>query len=668
MTLSDKLPGPQAWLFSVRTFAAALLALYICFAFDLDRPYWAMASVYIASQPLSGATRSKAAYRFLGTVLGAAAAIALVPNLVDAPPLLALAMSLWTGACLYFALLDRTPRSYVFMLAGYTAAIIGFPSVDSPATIFTTAVARVQEIGIGIACASIMASVVFPRRVQPVLADRLDQWLASASDWSLAILRGDDTGIARAKRQALAGDLAEIDLLTSYLAWDPTAQSDALRTLRALRRRLLMLLPELSALHDRTAALRDTDGLAPLQSHLAAAAAWIADTGADRAPASLRQPPPENPPTASWNDLLRLGLLDRLDATVDLLEDCRRLHRHLRNAGPFPSPLAYDRTQGAALVRHVDHARALWSAGAAAIAILIICTFWIATAWTSGANAAVLAAVVCSFFAVQDDPVPAILNFLWWSLAAIVVDAIYLFVLLPPLSDFPMLALALAPIFLTYGALCGNPKTASIGLPLAANGSTLLSLQATYDAQFAPFVDSAVALVVGIGMAAVITAVIRSVGAEWSATRLIRQSWADLADAAEQQGAGNRARFAGLMLDRIGLLAPRIAAAGPDSAVNAVDMLAELRAGLNIVMLRKVRRALPDDIRAAVEHVLATLARHFRARAAGQPGLPDDTLLAALDAALAKTAAAGRTRAMLALIGLRRALLPGAAAYQADAA
>ena len=663
MTLSDKLPGPQAWLFSVRTFAAALLALYICFAFDLDRPYWAMASVYIASQPLSGATRSKAVYRFLGTIVGAIAAILLVPNLVDAPPLLAIAMSLWTGACLYFALLDRTPRSYVFMLAGYTAAIIGFPSVDAPGAIFTTAVARVQEIGIGIACASIMASVVFPRRVQPVLADRLEHWLASASEWSLAILDDDKEGTANAKRQALAGDLAEIDLLTSYLAWDPTAQSDALRTLRALRRRLLMLLPELSALDDRATALRQAGAIDPVQPRLTAVAAWIADTTADRAPAALRKPHPEHPPTATWNDLLRLGLLDRLGATVDLLEDCRRLHRHLRDAGPFPSPLAYDRTQGAALVRHVDHARALWSAGAAAAAILIICAFWILTAWPAGANAAVLAAVVCSFFAAQDDPVPAILNFLYWSLAAIVVDAIYLFVFLPPLSDFPMLALALAPIFLTYGALCGNPKTASIGLPLAANGSTLLSLQSTYDAQFAPFVDSAVALVVGIGMAAIITAVIRSVGAEWSATRLIRQSWSDLADAAEQHGAGNRARFAGLMLDRIGLLAPRIAAAGPDSAINTVDMLAELRAGLNIVMLRKVRRALPDDIRLAVEHVLATLARHFRARAAGQPGLPDDTIRTALDTALTTTASAGRTRAMLALIGLRRALLPQAAPY-----
>ena len=144
--MHPKLPGPSEWLFSVRTFAAAMLALYIGLAIGLDRPYWAMASAYIASQPLSGATRSKAVYRALGTLLGAIAAVALVPNLVDAPVLLSLALAGWVGLCLYIALLDHTPRSYVFMLAGYSAAIIGFPSVDAPGAIFDTALSRVEEI------------------------------------------------------------------------------------------------------------------------------------------------------------------------------------------------------------------------------------------------------------------------------------------------------------------------------------------------------------------------------------------------------------------------------------------------------------------------------------------------------------------------------------------
>ena len=81
----------------------------------MDRPaapYWAVSTVFITVQPLAGATRSKAIYRVCGTVLGAIVAVILVPNLVNAPELLTLAIALWVGLCLYFSLLDRTPRSY----------------------------------------------------------------------------------------------------------------------------------------------------------------------------------------------------------------------------------------------------------------------------------------------------------------------------------------------------------------------------------------------------------------------------------------------------------------------------------------------------------------------------------------------------------------------------
>src|SRR5208337_359094 len=102
-----------ALLFSVNTFAAAMLALYIAFSIGLSQPYWAMTTAYIVSHPLSGAVRSKAVYRILGTLLGASAAVGLVPNLVDSPVLLSLALALWVGGCLAVSLLDRTPRSYV---------------------------------------------------------------------------------------------------------------------------------------------------------------------------------------------------------------------------------------------------------------------------------------------------------------------------------------------------------------------------------------------------------------------------------------------------------------------------------------------------------------------------------------------------------------------------
>ncbi|KOR39391.1 hypothetical protein ADT25_22620 [Xanthomonas oryzae] len=63
----------QAWLFSVKTFAASIAALYVALAGNLSRPYWAMATVYIVSQPLLGPARAKGLYRVLGTLSDLAA-------------------------------------------------------------------------------------------------------------------------------------------------------------------------------------------------------------------------------------------------------------------------------------------------------------------------------------------------------------------------------------------------------------------------------------------------------------------------------------------------------------------------------------------------------------------------------------------------------------------
>ena len=104
----------------MKTFVGAMAAIWIAMRIGLDRPYWALATSYIVAQPLTGAMRSKAAYRLLGTFVGLVATLVLVPNLVNSPQVLTAGLALWVGVCIYFAVLDRTPRSYVFLLAGYT--------------------------------------------------------------------------------------------------------------------------------------------------------------------------------------------------------------------------------------------------------------------------------------------------------------------------------------------------------------------------------------------------------------------------------------------------------------------------------------------------------------------------------------------------------------------
>ena len=96
-----------------------------------------MAMSYIVAQPLAGAMRSKAAYRFIGTLLCAAMTLLLLPVLVYTLMLLTGAFALCIGVCIYFAVLNLSPRAYVFLLSGYTVAFIGFPRVDTPVDIGT---------------------------------------------------------------------------------------------------------------------------------------------------------------------------------------------------------------------------------------------------------------------------------------------------------------------------------------------------------------------------------------------------------------------------------------------------------------------------------------------------------------------------------------------------
>jgi len=121
--------------------------MFVAFSLDLKSPGWAMSTVYLTSQTLSGTTRAKAVYRIIGTFIGGALMIAIVPNLIDAPEFTTLAIVLWVALRILVSLLDRTPRSYMFMLSGYTAALIGFPTVLAPGTVFERRAGRHDNRG-----------------------------------------------------------------------------------------------------------------------------------------------------------------------------------------------------------------------------------------------------------------------------------------------------------------------------------------------------------------------------------------------------------------------------------------------------------------------------------------------------------------------------------------
>ena len=668
------LPGLREWVFSAKTFASSMIALWIALYLNLDRPYWAMMTVYIVAQPLTGAMRSKSTYRFAGTMLGAVTAVALVPNLVDTPYLLSAVLTFWVGLCIYFALLDRTPRSYTFLLAAFTAPIIGFPSVDDPASVFDTALARLEETTLAIVCTTVIGAVVFPRPLGPALLSRIDDWFARARTLSLDILRGrtNDAAVGEAER-ALAADAVEIRMLTTHLAYDTSNLHTATRPIEILERRILLLFPILSAIGNRLAELRGSGGMpAVVQTLIDRLAAWIAagddapQAEAERLHAEIQRAEPSVGPASGWHVILVTALLMRLRDLADIVHDVRALRLQVAAGSPDLPALALPRGIAPDATRFRDHGMAIFSAAAAILATGLMCAFWIGTAWPAGGNAAIFTAVGCAFFAAQDDPAPAILQFLRYVLLTVAAGAVYLFVILPQVTGFEMLILVTAPVLLPLGALIAMPATNFFGMAVAMNFSAQLALADVYNADFPTYVNNSLAIVVGMATAATLTRLVRSVGAIWSARRLMRANRRDIALAALHPNVPDRATLAALNLDRLCELTPRLAASAPHADKVVAEALNELRTGLNVANLRHDSAGLPTEARAVVDSTLHGVAGYFLDRA---PRAPDDALRSDIDRAIVAvtSASAGTPRIgplLMELVGIRHNLFPNAPPYQ----
>lgn len=677
--LASLRPRATDWIFSLKTFAAAMTALFIALSCGLEKPFWAMATVYIVSSPMSGALSSKAVYRVLGTIIGATATVVLVPNLVNAPELLSLVLALWVGGCLAVSLLDRTPRSYVTMLGGYTVALIGFPAVSGPGAVFDTAVARVEEIVLGITCAGLFGHLLLPRHVGPMVAGRIDAWLKDAGELTLDAFAGVTGAEARGKRARLAADATELHGLSVHLAYDHSQFRGTTGLMQALRGRMLLLLPLLGGIAARVSSLKQdgalTDDLAQVLERLSAwtrageavdaqEAAWLR--------ARLADLKPDTGPDAAWAALQQAYLIDRLNLFMDVREQCRDLWRAVKSGGAaLPPGLDGNRRLPPAGTVHRDPRLAVWSGASAMLSILLFCAFWISSGWADGATGAQMVAVAACLMAGLDDPAVGILSFVRGLLVAIAAVCLYAFVILPGTDGFPLLTFMLALYLVPAGTLMSMPGWGGTGLALCLNFSALIGIQERFSADFAATLNGDMAAVIGMLFAAVVATLVRSMTVQQAIGRLLRANASDLAAIAQSPAQVRADPLAVRMLDRLGLIVPRLAKAGPD-APEAGHALREVIAAINVADLKRARHALPAGPRRAVEELLGRIAG--AARTAGEGTLFDLAMTPvapplddALGAVLALPSGGRRDEALTALVALRCALVPGAAAFRPSA-
>lgn len=120
------------WVYIFKVLAAAFITLWLAMRLELPQPRTAMITVFIVMQPQSGHVFAKSFYRVLGTLAGSAMMVALIAIFPQNTELFLPSLALWVGLCSAGAMRYRTFRAYGFVLAGYTAAMIGLPVLQHP--------------------------------------------------------------------------------------------------------------------------------------------------------------------------------------------------------------------------------------------------------------------------------------------------------------------------------------------------------------------------------------------------------------------------------------------------------------------------------------------------------------------------------------------------------
>ena len=151
------------WVYIFKVLAAAFITLWLAMRLELPQPRTAMITVFIVMQPQSGHVFAKSFYRVLGTLAGSAMMVALIAIFPQNTELFLPSLALWVGLCSAGAMRYRTFRAYGFVLAGYTAAMIGLPVLQHPDQAFMAAVWRVLEIALGILVSTFVSAAILPQ-------------------------------------------------------------------------------------------------------------------------------------------------------------------------------------------------------------------------------------------------------------------------------------------------------------------------------------------------------------------------------------------------------------------------------------------------------------------------------------------------------------------------
>jgi uncharacterized membrane protein YccC len=469
------------WIYLFKALAAAFLSLYVAMKLDLPQPRTAMTTVFIVMQPQSGMVFAKSFYRICGTVVGLVVMLALIGLFAQQPELFIASTAIWVGICTAGAARNRNFRTYGFVLAGYTAALIGFPAAQHPDGAFISATTRVAEIVVGIVCSGAVSGLVFPQFTGEQMRTTVRARFSAFVEYVSASLSG---GVDRAQIEAtnarFVADIVGFEAIRSVVVFETPDSRMRSGRLSRLNSEFMTASTRFHALHQLMNRLHDAGAAVAIEAvepYFKEIAPLLYNAGEPVLSAA------DAVRAAGQLEAYKAELPKRLRATRDALEAraevplldfdtaAELLYRFVDDLHAYAATYASLATDTHARERWIDRyeprTNALFAGVAgvrAAIVIALLGVFWIASAWPSGVTLLPVGAATCALASTSPNPTRMAFQMAGGTILSSLMGMIVVFGLYPHIDGFPLLCVALAPFLLLGVFMTTRPKLAGYGV------------------------------------------------------------------------------------------------------------------------------------------------------------------------------------------------------------
>ncbi|WP_284115116.1 FUSC family protein [Acinetobacter pittii] len=559
-------PSRLDLIFALKTFIAGMLALFVSFELDLINPMWSIGTVLIIANPYSGMVSSKCVYRVVGTIGGAVIALTLTPHLINTPWIFTVVLSLWVGFALYVSLLDRTPRSYAFMLAGYSTAMIVFNAITyiDQYNIFDIALARVIEISIGVISSAVVSATILPMHIGSAIKQRVIKTLKDTENLFANLLNTDSQQNNTQLLAAITRDTTDIHALAVHLSYEKGELHGMTKPLQEMLHQISMVVANLVALSERIKQLKElrfiethAEKLQQLSAHVVQFLEQkdlIVDENILQLPDEFESDFASLMESASTHQQVLVAAM-KMDVRhfISNVLAVKVLWQRIQQGNKeIPDNITPMTTKYPSL--HRDHGVAIRGGISAVLITFIVTGVWIVSAWKAGFMMAQMGAVTACILTALDNPVPVLRIFIWGSIASAVLVFVYAFGIFPHVTTFWELGLVLLPMFLFAVSMMANQMLMPVGMVLGINTMMGLNLHNAYSMDAVSYLDSSFAMILGVLVSLIVIDVVRAMSPDTSASRILALHYRAMRQAIYLPYGLDFKVHLRSMLDRIGIL------------------------------------------------------------------------------------------------------------------